>query len=224
MGISSPRLRRLDAALADLAADSDAMLLSELDGYVAGLIVCPEPIPPGEWLPLVWSADAADAFFADEQEAEWYARLVVDHHDAVARNLAKGEARYAPFLEVDRRHGEVLWELWIEGFAAAMELRPDSWGQIADSGDAEAAAALACLITLAEIARDECDLERPKIDILTEQAPGLITRAVGTLHARRPRHGGTSAASPSPGIAGVGRNDPCPCGSGRKHKKCCRLN
>lgn len=24
-----------------------------------------------------------------------------------------------------------------------------------------------------------------------------------------------------PGIAKVGRNDPCPCGSGRKFKKCC---
>jgi uncharacterized protein YecA (UPF0149 family) len=22
----------------------------------------------------------------------------------------------------------------------------------------------------------------------------------------------------------VGRNDPCPCGSGKKYKKCCRLN
>jgi len=22
----------------------------------------------------------------------------------------------------------------------------------------------------------------------------------------------------------VGRNDPCPCGSGRKYKKCCGLN
>jgi uncharacterized protein YecA (UPF0149 family) len=22
----------------------------------------------------------------------------------------------------------------------------------------------------------------------------------------------------------IGRNDPCPCGNGRKHKKCCRPN
>lgn len=30
---------------------------------------------------------------------------------------------------------------------------------------------------------------------------------------------GSSAASPS--VAVVGRNDPCPCGSGKKYKKCC---
>ncbi len=29
------------------------------------------------------------------------------------------------------------------------------------------------------------------------------------------RHGGES------GVQHVGRNDPCPCGSGKKHKKCC---
>ncbi len=29
------------------------------------------------------------------------------------------------------------------------------------------------------------------------------------------------ASEGKPGTAGVGRNDPCPCGSGRKYKKCC---
>jgi preprotein translocase subunit SecA len=31
---------------------------------------------------------------------------------------------------------------------------------------------------------------------------------------------GSSAASPAGGVAKVGRNDPCPCGSGKKYKKC----
>ena len=31
---------------------------------------------------------------------------------------------------------------------------------------------------------------------------------------------GMQAASPRPAAA-VGRNDPCPCGSGKKYKKCC---
>jgi preprotein translocase subunit SecA len=33
----------------------------------------------------------------------------------------------------------------------------------------------------------------------------------------------TKAAKPSPQISGpkIGRNDPCPCGSGKKYKKCC---
>ena len=200
------------------------MLLSELDGYLAGVLVCPEPIPPGEWLPAVWGSDGGEAPFADAREAQWYAELVMDHYNAVLRALDQGRGRYVPFLEVDARNGDVLWELWIEGFDAAMRLRPDSWAQVAESGDEDAATALAGIVTLAEIARDESDLERPAIDSLTEAAPGLIPGWTELLNAWRLAHRASPPATPSVRAAKTGRNDPCPCGSGRKHKKCCGLN
>ncbi|WP_404713932.1 UPF0149 family protein [Sphingomonas sp. MMS24-J13] len=225
MRISSPRLRRLDNALAHLPADCDAMLLGELDGYLAGLIVCPDPIEPDEWLPPVWSDDGGEVPFAEEDEARWYARLVVEHHDAVVRALNNGPGRYAPFFEVDTRHNEVLWEMWIEGFATAMTLRPESWGEIIQSGDEGAGAALTGLITLADIARDESDLEREAIDALTEDAPKLIPQWIDALHAWRSTTSPAAPASLSPlSSAKIGRNDPCPCGSGKKYKKCCGLN
>ena len=51
------RLKLLEKKLASLPIDSDAMLVSELDGFLAGLLVCPDLIMPGEWLPLVWGGD-----------------------------------------------------------------------------------------------------------------------------------------------------------------------
>jgi hypothetical protein len=48
--------RQLDALnriLVDLPDDGDGMLLSEFDGFVASLIVCPELISPSEWIPAV---------------------------------------------------------------------------------------------------------------------------------------------------------------------------
>jgi preprotein translocase subunit SecA len=50
-------------------------------------------------------------------------------------------------------------------------------------------------------------------------ADGLVSSTTGP---RPPTPGGpppASAAVPNP-YAGVGRNDPCPCGSGKKFKKC----
>jgi len=47
------RLRRLDDALADIAIGGDPMLLSELDGFLTGLLLCPEPTLPVVWLPYV---------------------------------------------------------------------------------------------------------------------------------------------------------------------------
>jgi yecA family protein len=45
-------LRQLENEL--LALGEEAMLLEELDGLVAGVLVCPEMIPPSEWLSVVW--------------------------------------------------------------------------------------------------------------------------------------------------------------------------
>jgi preprotein translocase subunit SecA len=35
-----------------------------------------------------------------------------------------------------------------------------------------------------------------------------------------PRAGGSAPAAPA-ALKKIGRNDPCPCGSGKKYKKCC---
>ena len=56
-----------------------------------------------------------------------------------------------------------------------------------------------------------------QIAALVNAAPDLIPAWVETLHARHHDAG----AQPVPSRSGkVGRNGPCPCGSGRKYKKC----
>ena len=51
-------LKQLERELASLS--DDAMLLEELDGFVAGLLVCPELIKLSEWLPMVWGSEEGD--------------------------------------------------------------------------------------------------------------------------------------------------------------------
>ena len=53
----SSRLRRLDDALADLPVEDEAMLLRELDGFLTGILVCPDLVMLGEWLRVVWGGD-----------------------------------------------------------------------------------------------------------------------------------------------------------------------
>ena len=62
---SRARRKQLEDEL--LALSEDTMLLEELDGFIAGLLVCPDLIKPGEWLPIVWNRDGEDsqAAFAD---------------------------------------------------------------------------------------------------------------------------------------------------------------
>ena len=44
---------------------ADAMLLEELDGFIAGLLICPELIKPSEWLPIVWGSEEDEPAFYD---------------------------------------------------------------------------------------------------------------------------------------------------------------
>ena len=185
------------------------------------MVTCPDPIPPAERLPVVWGGPDA-SLFEDDREERWYCDLVADHHASIIAALAKGPGRYRPFLEVDTPNREVLWELWIEGFAAAVDLRPDAWDGLMDDASDDVSQAVAGLTTLIEIATDASDLERDVIDQLTEDAPDLIPGWIEVLARRRT----SSDAAPFPVVVPpaalkVGRNDPCPCGSGRKHKKCC---
>jgi len=221
----SRRLKQLDEEL--LALGEETMLLEELDGFIAGLLVCPDLIKPGEWLPIIWNRDSADQqpAFDNLDHVNRVLGLVMEHYNSVARTLMERPDRYSPLFSVDTRNGDILWELWIEGFETAVELRPEAWRKLLDA-DADTAAAISGMLMLAAIARG--DQTAKDSDTVSATAPDKIANWVVTLNEwrlanYRPMQGldpGVSTASTKK----VGRNDPCPCGSGKKYKKCCGLN
>jgi len=214
------RLRRLDDALADLPLD-EPMLLTELDGFLTGVLVCPELIMPAEWLQSVWGSDESEAApFDNPADVQWFADAVLARYNEIVRDLGRGKIQ--PIFDVDERNGDVLWELWIDGFAQAMELRPEAWAALAASGDADVELAFSSMSTLIAVARNESDLDSMQINALEDQAPSEIIDGVLQLHAARMRNTGSPASPPTGARAAkVGRNDPCPCGSGKKSKRCC---
>jgi uncharacterized protein len=99
---------------------------------------------------------------------------------------------------------------------------------IVDSGEEEAAASISLLLALHQINTGTTELKEDAIDELDAQAPDLIPMIVENLNAwtksrARPSPAATAAnANETPGSRRkVGRNDPCPCRSGRKYKRCC---
>jgi preprotein translocase subunit SecA len=56
------------------------------------------------------------------------------------------------------------------------------------------------------------------VQITVEPQPE--TRRVSNVHTNRENEGTVDGAKPVHHDK-VGRNDPCPCGSGKKYKKCC---
>ena len=91
----SRRIKQLDEEL--LALGEDSMLLEELDGFIAGLLACPELIMPSDWLPVVWHEDSADQqpVFANLDHANRVLGLVMEHYNSVARTLMERPDRYS---------------------------------------------------------------------------------------------------------------------------------
>ena len=219
------RLEELEELLS--ALPGEPMLASTLDGFVAGILVCPDLILPSEWLPEVWGADTAidpAPVFETEQQAKDVTGLIMAHYNAVGRALRAGRGRYEVVYDVDTRNDDTMWEIWVEGFARAMALRPSSWDSIA-AADRGTRAALSGLQALIEIADGTTSRAKPEIEELTKMAPDLIPTWIDDLHAWRVAlPSASSAKSIMPGSSKIGRNEACPCGSGRKYKKCCGAN
>lgn len=222
------RLKNLNELLRSVT-DEDGMLLSEFDGFCTGLLVCPEMIPPSEWLPEIWGSSGMPEFDS-EQALQNALDLIMGHYNEVAESLIPPEFEYGPVFEHDSLTEETVWQEWVSGFERAMRLRADAWERIVESGDEEAAASVNMILALQGISEDYSDLSESKIAELREKAPDLITDLVIALN--RWTKDSKSAdlgswefdqfSSSAPyRSTKVGRNDPCPCGSGRKYKRCC---
>lgn len=211
------RLRRLDEILYDLPVD-EPMLLTELDGYLVGIAVSPEPILPAEWLPPIWGGlYGEEPPFEDPIDVQMFADMVLARYAEIVRDLGRG--KFQPFFDIDDRNGDILWEMWIEGLALAIGLRPESWSALIEA-DGPVATAASAMLLLVAITAEDTPLTSIEINTICDEAPAWIPGYVAALYAARAR----SADAPSQAVmrtAKVGRNDPCPCGSGRKHKRCC---
>jgi len=105
----------------------------------------------------------------DLADVQWFADAVLARSNKIARDLGRGKLQ--PIFDVDERDGDVLWGLWIDGFAQAMELRPEAWAALAASGDADVAMALSSMVALIAVARSKSDLDCMQSKALEDQAP-----------------------------------------------------
>jgi uncharacterized protein len=221
------RLNRLNELLFALPVENMPMTLSELDGYLTGVLACPEMIPPSEWLPEVWG-ETGEAHFADPKAAEETIGAVMTHYNSVAETMTRS-LWVEPIYEVDPNSDETLWEPWVDGFTRAMRLRPDAWENLLERADEETQATMIFMMALQDISTGKSKFTDEEIDEIDLEAPDLIPNCVATiLRQSRPELAGTAAANlpgmPHKAAPRPGRNDPCSCGSGRKYKQCCGRN
>jgi len=100
------------------------MDLSELDGFLAGLVAGPEVVPREEWLAEVWDNEEPD--YADEDEQDAVEQAIFDRYTAIETGLDATPLGYAAILWQDQA-GTTVAEDWAAGFMQAVTLRATAW-------------------------------------------------------------------------------------------------
>src|SRR6185437_6487322 len=119
-----PDLAVLDAFLSSDEAPQDCMELSELDGFLAGIVAGPETIMPSEWLPMVWGGE--EPAFADMDQANLILGAIMSRYNEAIRLLDAIPSEYRPIL-VETEDSSVDASDWAVGFLAAVTLRQEAW-------------------------------------------------------------------------------------------------
>ncbi len=171
----------LDALEAYLSSDDspeECMDLSELDGFLAGLAVGPEVVPPSEWLPIVW--DNQEPVFADEAQANAVIGAILGRYNEIVDGLDAEPTDYAPVFWEDFT-GATIVEDWAVGFMQAVSLRQMSWEAVlTDDDTAMLLIPIAAIAGLAipDGADDELSLPDEVMDKLVEEAPDVLPSCV----------------------------------------------
>ncbi|TFW21348.1 UPF0149 family protein [Massilia arenosa] len=218
--LSDKEFDSLDQFLLSGRCPEDAMTMDMLHGYLTAIAIGPETVLPAEWLPRVWGEDPQQGpKFTTPKEEERIVNLIMRFMNEILITFEVAPKDYEP-LFVEREHeGEMLIdaESWCWGFQEGLELRADAWSVLYDSDQADLMRPIDLLgadeIEEADLPLVEDPVSAHKLALEVEANVPLIHRfwlprrkaPVETVKRDEPK---------------VGRNDDCPCGSGRKYKKC----
>jgi len=200
-------------------APNTAMNLEQVDGFFCALAAGPS-VPAIEYMPVIWDtcedpdSHRGPAYDSPEQ-AEYVLDLMTRHWNSIAQRLEKGY-QHNPVLE--HRSDELEARYWAGGFIRGVALRAKEWGAHGNSFVSE------FLNTIVVLGTDEDHLAEAAIDC--ELRDKLVAALPPNLLRLHHLWRGQDDPFPPPTTTRyegrkIGRNEPCPCGSGKKFKRCC---
>lgn len=235
----------LEKILSKAADPSESFNAIEIHGFFFGLAITPDPVMPSQWFPIVFGKEGSR--FDDKKDAQSCVGYLMEIYNRFM-TASNGKKLHFPF---DYRKISRDWfpdlEDWAYGLFKAMTLRPQHWGLEYEGSEDDISEDMldvmdACAIVTAAAFPNERSgiLETmPGAETKNEEEMeilvfGLLPGCVETLQRHgemlhRIMHAGRAKAAhegeePVRREPKIGRNDLCPCGSGKKYKKCCGAN
>ena len=215
--LTDEELDELDRFLLSDATGEDAMDISMLDGFLTALAVGPGTLSPNRWMPLVWGGDVA---WASRQQMDRMTTLVFRHANDILSYLRDDPDTFEPLLYEREEDGENIPVIdeWCTGFVKGMALDEAGWQPLMETEEGEELL-YPILLYGTETGWEELE-QNPRIAARGAEFAAMLGDSVMAIMEwwLPVRKAGSTVRREEPK---VGRNDLCPCGSGKKFKKCC---
>lgn len=221
--ITDAQLDRLETLL-DATAFDEPMRLDEAQGYLCAALAGPVPVPEDEWLVEILGSEEGLAS-EEGQEAAVLLRCLADD---IAAQLADDEPLILYLYPEDENNDAPSdFEPWCLAYLHGVDTAVEDWFESLDDEEEiewldERLFPLMVITSEAESAAREHGETWPEgeeLDALRRNAEEDLARAVSEIFMFWKAKRGSGTVRRSNGK--VGRNDACPCGSGKKYKQCC---
>ena len=217
--LSESTLDRLERYLVAPERSESPLPLDATQGLLCAVVSAPSPVMPSRWFPAVLGAEHE---FASADEATEITGLLMDLHNDVAQQLNDGNG-FDFILYGGEGEGHDSIATWCEGYLMGVGLADPAWEEDTDPEDL--AEMLFPFLVLSgrwkEMLEEAGD---PPMDPAEEERMRGELRLTLADEVIANRHYWFERGIPEPvrrTTPKVGRNDPCPCGSGKKFKNCC---
>jgi uncharacterized protein len=209
----------------------------QLAGFLFSIANSPELIPPSEWIPMVFNDE--EGGFETLGEAEGVVHAMMALYNDCCREGSEGSTPIPLGGEIrpqalDNLAEDAPLSQWAQGFSMGYDYLEDSWNDyMPDELDEEMGSLLMVLTffaspKLAKAYHEEGTGKRS----LAEMAETVVTLFPDAMRAfahlgrsiYQARYEAGDFEVPTPLRPKIGRNEPCPCGSGKKFTKCCGAN
>jgi uncharacterized protein len=211
---------RLEELLDAPNFDNKAYPVDALQGFLCAVLSGPRIIPADEWIPVVLGGTPR---YASDEQADEVESLLMRFHDSLASELRSDEGISLILYPIEEGSEVLDYANWSLGYLEGVDLGEPDWTDLA--GEDELNDLLMPFLVLggelgenAEL-RAELDIAEDEHEAIAEDARENFVDYILEAHdfwlGERYKPETFKRDVPK-----VGRNDPCPCGSGRKYKAC----
>ncbi|MGO0306067.1 UPF0149 family protein [Endozoicomonas acroporae] len=205
------------------------MTLPAIKGLMFAIANSPVNVPPDRWMTLALATKTPE--FESPQQEDDIRHILFNLLDKTRKTITGGFEVLPEECRADDVYCSEFSRLqeWATGYGQGCQLLMDVWIQVLKHPGVQPMEESwsSCMVLLNVWSRADSLLEKakkkdgPDVNKMLQAMPAVAREMAVMCHDIR-EIWQKALEKPAPvKVTKVGRNDPCPCGSGKKHKKCC---